>query len=141
MLRAQSAPAITIRILDGRTGEPLNPSNFIVRFNRIDEPNNEGLRFNGGETATDTPPAGATVISIEGSYGSSSTEVYINCDSDTARYAGVVQWYSLADILKSGLVAPNHCYGNKYEHRFSIAPKPGEFVFYARTHNWHDLIK
>lgn len=138
---AQSAPAITIRILDGRTGEPLNPSNFIIRFDRVDEPNNEGLKFDGGETATDTPPASATVISVEGSYGSNSTEVYINCDSDTARNNGVVQWYSLADILKNGLVAPNHCYGNKYEHRFKIAPKPGEFVFYARTQNWHDLIK
>jgi len=139
-LPAQTAPSITIRILDGKTGEPISPSNFILRFNHRDEPDNTGLVFNGGEVATATLPANATVISVEGSYGSNTTEVYINCDSDTARDPGVTQWYSIADILKSGMVTPNHCYKDKYEHRFSIAPKPGEFVFYVRTHNWHEII-
>ena len=137
---AQAGATITIRILDGKTGAPINPSNLIIRIDRREEPDNEGLKLNGSDPATAALPAGATVVSVQGAYGSASTEEYINCDADAAKDTDALQWYSIEEIMKTGIVAPDHCYKGKYEHKFNVIPKPGEFVFFVRAHSWHDLM-
>ncbi len=136
---AQTGPTITIRILDGKTGEPINPSNLLIRVDRKDEPNNEGLKLNGADPATAVLPPSATLLSVQGAYNAS-MDVYINCDADAGKDNTVLKWYSIADILKTGVVAPDLCYKGKYQHKFNIAAKPGEFVFFVRTHSWRDIL-
>ena len=138
-LAAQTGPTVTIRILDGKTGEPLHPSNFLVRIDHRDEPYNETLKLNDDGSATVVLPESATSISIQGAYNAS-TELYLNCDADAARDGGMPLWYSIADIMKSGTVTPNLCFKRKYENRFKPAPKPGEFIFFARTPSWHEGV-
>jgi hypothetical protein len=137
---AQPAPiTVIIRILDGKTGEPIRPSNLLIRINHRDELFNEGLKLNDNYTSTAALPPNATLLSVEGSYDSS-TEVYVNCDSDTGKDGGILMWYSIADILKTGIVTTNLCYRGKYQHKLNVSPVPGEFVFFVRAHNWHEGI-
>jgi hypothetical protein len=135
----QAPPTITIRILDSKTGEPLSPSNLLIRVDHQDEPFNEGLKLNGSDPATAVLPPNAKLFSAQGAY-SSSMEVYVNCDTDTGKDSGTLKWYSIADILKTGIVTQNLCYKGKYQHRLNISTVPGEFVFFVRTHNWHEGI-
>ena len=139
VIAAQAGPTLTFMILDGKTGEPLHPSNYLVRIDHRDEPYNETLKLNDDGTATVVLPPGAASISIQGSYDAS-TQFYVNCDVDTAREGGTPKWYAIADIVKSGMVTPDLCYKGKYEHRYAIAPKPGQFVFFVRTISWHDGV-
>jgi len=139
LLAAQTGPTVTIRILDGKTGDPIAPSNLIIRVDRKDQYHNEGLKLNGDQPATALLPAGALLLSVEGTYNAS-MDIYLNCDSDMRRDGGALQWYSIADILKTGVVAPDLCYKGKYEHKLHIAAKPGEFVFFVRTHGWRDVM-
>ncbi len=58
-----------------------------------------------------------------------SMETYINCDiaKETDKERDI--WYPIAQILQSGLVAPNECSQTHY------TAKPGEFVFFVQeTH-------
>lgn len=133
-------PTVTIRILDSKTGTPINPSNLLIHVDHRDEPFNEGLKLHGTDPATAVLPAGATTFAVEGAYNAS-MDVYVNCDTDTGKDAtGTLKWYSIADILKTGIVTDNLCYKSKYQHRLNISPVPGEFVFFVRTHNWHEQI-
>jgi hypothetical protein len=136
---AQAGPTVTIRIIDSKTGEPINPSNLLIRVDHRDEPFNQGLKLNGSDPATAVLPPNAKLLSVQGAY-SSSMEVYVNCDTDTGKDSGTLKWYSIADILKTGIVTQNLCYKGKYQHRLNISPVPGEFVFFVRTHNWHEGI-
>jgi hypothetical protein len=134
---AKPGPKITIRILDSKTGAPIRPSNFMIRIDHKDEPYNEELKLNDDYTATAVLPPGATLLSVQGAY-ESSMEVYINCDTDIGKDGGTLKWYSVADIVKTGIVTSNLCYRGKYEHKLNVSAVPGEFVFFVRTHNWRD---
>jgi hypothetical protein len=136
---AQTGPTITVRILDAKTGDPINPTNLLIHIDHRDEPNNEGLKLNGSDPATAVLPPTATLFAVEGAYDSS-TQVYINCDTDSGKDSGTLKWYSVAEIVKTGVVTENICYKGKYQHRLKISPVPGEFVFFVRTHNWHEGI-
>jgi len=135
----QPGPTITIRVLDSKTGQPLRPTNLLIHINHNDEPRNDGLKLNDDFTSTAVLPLDAKVLSIEGAYDQS-TLVYINCDTDTGRDGGMLKWYSIAEIVKTGIVTDNLCYKGKYQHKLKVSPVPGEFVFYVRTHNWHEGI-
>lgn len=128
---------ITIRILDSKTGAPIKPTNLIIHIDHKDEPYNEGLKLNDDYTSTALVPADAKVLSVEGAYASS-MESYVNCDTDTGKDGGALKWYSIADILKTGLVTSNLCFRGKYQNKLKVSTVPGEFVFFVRTHNWHD---
>lgn len=136
---AQTGPTVTIRILDSKTGEPIRPTNFIIRVDRKDEPFNEGLKLNDDYTATAVLPPGVTLLSVQGAYNGS-MEVYVNCDTDTGKDGGPLKWYSIADVLKTGIVTSNLCYRGKYLHKLNVSAVPGEFVFFVRQHNWHEGI-
>ncbi len=139
LLRAQNPPAartITIRMYDARSGRQLVPSNFLVRFDHQDDIHNETLRIDDDGAGQITIPAGTSFLAVEGTYDRS-MEVYINCDTGMERDDRRLHWYSIADILSTGVIAPNECFKGKYE-RPRLDVKPGEFVFYVRQHNWRD---
>ena len=136
---AQIGPTVTIRILDGKTGEPITPSNLLIRVDHNDEPHNEGLKLNGDDPATAVLPPSATMLSVQGAYNAS-MDIYINCDADMEKNNTVLKWYSIADILKSGMVTPDLCYKGKYAPKLHITAKPGEFVFFVRTSGWRDVL-
>ena len=81
-----------------------------------------------------TVPAGATFLSVQGTYDRS-MDIYINCDAGMEKDTRTLHWYSISDILNSGVTAPNECYKGKYEDSARAAAKPGEFIFYVRKTN------
>jgi hypothetical protein len=137
-LHAQTGNTITILMLDGKTGKPLVPSNFLVRIDHHDAIHNEWLKLNDDGTGQVTVPAGSTFLAVQGTYVSS-TEVYVNCDAAMQKDIHTLHWYSIPEILSSGVSAPNECYKGKYADSTHVAAKPGEFVFFVRETNWHEL--
>lgn len=124
---------------DARSGRQLMPSNFVVRFDHNEDVHNESLHIDDEDNGTGriTVPAGVSFLAVEGTYDSS-TEIYFNCDSGMEKDDRRRHWYSIADILATGVTAPNECFKGKYE-RSRLPVKPGEFSFYVRQHTWHDL--
>jgi hypothetical protein len=131
-LHAQTETTIHIRLLDGKTGLPVKASNYMVRVDHHDTPHNEWVHINDDGTVLVTLPADAQEIAVKATYDMS-TETYVNCDiakeSDKQRDT----WYSIGKILHAGIVAPNECSQTQY------TAKPGEFVFFVRKLNWHEL--
>jgi hypothetical protein len=139
LLHGQTAPAtstITIRMYDARSGRQLKPDNLLVRLNHQDELHNDTLQIDDDGTGQVTIPAGAEFLAVEGTFDNS-MEIYINCDTGKEKEDRRMHWYSIQDILHTGIIAPNECYNGKYE-RPRVAVKPGEFLFYVRQRNWHD---
>ena len=131
-LHAQSENTIHIRLLDGKTGLPEKASNYLVRIDHHDTAHNEWVKINDDGTVDVTLPSDARELSVKATYDMS-TETYINCEiakeSDKQRDT----WYPIAQILKTGVVAPNECSQTHY------TAKPGEFVFFVRKLNWREL--
>jgi len=131
-LHAQTENTIHIRLLDGKTGLPVKASNYLVRIDHHDTAHNEWVHINDDGTVIVTLPPDAREIAVKATYDMS-TETYINCEvakeSDKQRDI----WYPIAQILKSGVVAPNECSQTHY------TAKPGEFVFFVRKLNWREL--
>ena len=131
-LHAQSENTIHIRLLDGKTGLPVKASNYLVRIDHHDTAHNEWVKINDDGTVDVTLPSDARELSVKATYDMS-TEPYINCEiakeSDKQRDT----WYPIAQILKTGVVAPNECSQTHY------TAKPGEFVFFVRKLNWREL--
>jgi hypothetical protein len=130
---------ITLRMIDGRTGRPIATSDFILRINHQKVPHNNWIAENEDGTAKVTLPADAETISIHATYDST-IQTYINCDSSAARSsakqpAPLDHWYSVADILSSGTVAPNNCIGKKVPDKLQVVAEPGQFVFFVRKLN------
>jgi hypothetical protein len=133
-LHAQSENTIHISLLDGKTGLPVKASNFMVRIDHHDTPHSEWVKMNDDGTVLVTLPPDAREIAVKATYDMS-TETYINCEvakeSDKERDV----WYPLAQVLKSGVVAPNECSQTHY------TAKPGEFVFFVRKRTWVEQLK
>jgi hypothetical protein len=130
---------ITLRMIDGHSGRPIATNDFIVRINHQKVPHNNWIEENEDGTARVTLPPDAETISIHATY-ESTTETYINCDSSAARSsakqpAPLDHWYSIADILSSGTVAPNNCIGKKVPDKLQVVAEPGQFVFFVRKLN------
>jgi hypothetical protein len=139
LLHAQTGRTITIRMLDGRTGKLIATSDFLVRVNYEQTVHGNWVRMNADGTGEMKLPKDASQISIRATYDSN-TIFYVNCDADKDRgapdrAAGTDRWYPVADILASGVVAPNGCVGKKAAEKFQISTKPGEFVFFVRRLN------
>jgi hypothetical protein len=128
---------ITVLMLDGKSGKPIVPSNFIARLDHLDAVHNELLQLSRSGTGAITIPAGATFLSIQGTYNRS-TDIYINCDSGMEKDTHALHWYSVPDILSTGVAAPNECYKGKYAEATHMDPKPGQFVLFVRELNWQD---
>lgn len=130
-LHAQTGKTITIRLLDGKTGQPIAPSNFLVRIDRHEAVHNEWLRMSDDGTAVVTAPADASFLSLQATYDLS-MEIYVNCDAAKEKVKDTLHWYAIADILKTGVTAPNQC------GKADAKAKPGEFVFFVRMRRWRD---
>jgi hypothetical protein len=133
-LHAQSENTIQIRLLDGKTGLPVKGSNYMVRIDHHDTAHNEWVQIKDDGTVLATLPLDAHEVAIKATYDMS-MQTYISCDvakeSDKERDI----WYPIAQILKSGVVAPNECSQTHY------TAKPGEFVFFVRKRNWVEQLK
>lgn len=130
-LHAQTENTIHLRLLDGKTGLPVKASNFLVRIDHHETVHNEWVRMNDDGTVIVTLPSGAQLVAVKATYDMS-TETYINCDAakETDKERDI--WYSVSQILQSGVVAPNECSQTHY------TAKPGEFVFFVRKRTWRE---
>jgi hypothetical protein len=137
-LHAQSGKTITILLLDGKTGRPIIPSNFLIRIDHLDAIHNDWLKINDDGTGLITVPPSATFLSVQATYASS-MEIYINCDASMEKDTSTQHWYSIADIVNSGVAMPNECYKGKYAEATHVTPKPGQFVFFVRKNSWHEV--
>ena len=130
-LHAQTVNSISIRLLDGKTGLPISPSNFLVKIDGHDSEHNDWVHMNDDGTVIVTVPADAKKLSVKATYNMS-MDTYINCDGAKESDKERDIWYPISDILKSGVVAPNECSKTNY------TAKPGEFVFFVRKRDWRD---
>jgi len=130
-LLAQAEKTITIRVLDGKTGKPLLASGFLVRVDREQAVHANWVVQNEDGTAKLTVPGGALLFSIQATYDDS-MQTYVNCDSTLENTVRVGRWYSISEVLASGVVAPNGCGKPKDAAKIKPAAKPGEFVFLVR---------
>ena len=136
-LHAQAANTITVLTLDGKTGQPIVPYNLLVRIDHRDAIHSEWLQLSDAGTGTVTVPSTATFLAIQSTYASS-MEIYVNCDAAMEKDTSTLHWYSIADILKSGVAMSNECYKGKYADATRVTSKPGQFVLYVRKNNWHE---
>jgi hypothetical protein len=136
-LDAQTGKTISIRMLDGKTGRLIAPSNFLVRIDHQEAVHGDWLRQNDDGTAEVTVPDGASWLSVQATYNLS-MEMYVNCDAGMENNTEKVHWYSIPEILKAGVAAPNKCNKGRDAAKSGVAAKPGEFVFFARKRNWRE---
>jgi hypothetical protein len=137
-LYAQTAKTITILMLDGKTGKPIIPSNFMVRIDHLNAIRNESVQINDDGLGTTVVPASASFFSVQATYDGS-MDYYVNCDAAMQKDVRTIHWYSISDILTTGVNAPNECYKGKFDDTTRLATKPGVFVFYVRKTNWHEM--
>jgi hypothetical protein len=123
---------ITVRVLNGKTGKLVSPTNLLVRINKQAPIHSDWVRQNDDATGFVTLPVTAKVVSIEAAYDES-TAIYVNCDPTPLDYPGERRWYPVQAILQSGLAVADGCQKHKKGHEtIKATAKPGEFIFYVR---------
>ena len=132
-MRAQAGNTFTVKLMEGKTGTAITPSNFVVRVDHQDAAHIEWVRMNDDGTAVVTIPTDAKLVSLEATYDSS-METYVNCDATKEKEKYTAHWYSIADIVKAGTVTPNECGKTR------VSAKPGEFIFFVRKRDWRDSL-
>jgi hypothetical protein len=122
-LGAQTEKTITILMLDSKTGNQITKSEFEITMKQEDGavlsfvlPSNEGT----GEIHIMRILDSLDAFAVRGTDWN-----YVNCDC-VKDHTYIGRSYSVATILKSGVVAPNYC------NRKNAFAKPGEFIFYVR---------
>jgi len=136
---AQPGKTITVRMLDSKTGILIASSDYLVRVDHQETVHGNWVVRNEDGSGKLTVPGDATALSVRSTY-ESNTLIYINCDAakdlGSADHApGLDRWYQIADIVASGVVAPNGCAGKKIPDKLQVIAKPGEFVFFVRKLN------
>lgn len=146
---AQAGKTITVRILDGKTGKLVETSTFLVRVDHQQTLHADWVAQNEDGTGTLTLPRNATLLAIQGTYDSSE-KIYVNCDTAAQKENPVQHWYTISEILATGIIAPNECgkpiftakskpgAKNKSEAQLAPVAKPGEFVFFVRKRNMRE---
>ena len=124
---------ITIIMANGRNGKTLIPDNFVIRFNHLNAIRNDTLTLNDDGTGKVRVPANATYVAVQGTYHKS-IDLYVNCDAAMEKDINTLHWYSIDEIVSTGVTAPNDCAHGKYP----IPAAPGELIFYVREIGWHD---
>ncbi len=130
---------ITVRVLDGRNGEKINPDNVEVRINRQQASHIEFVKINDDGTAALTLPANTTALSLRATYDNS-MEYYVNCDVARQKDTSLETWFPVDDVVKDGLVMPDECKKSKDFEKSSLSAKPGEFVLFVRKRSIRDAI-
>lgn len=138
--RSSYAQNITIRMLDAKTGTVISNTTLIVRIDHQEAQHADWAVRNDDGSAQLKIPFKASLVTLSATYNDS-TEIYINCDSLKDKKDPSVQWYSIATILSTGIVAPDYCSKSKEIEKQTITAKPGEFVFLVRQQNWKEQMK
>ncbi|HET7102810.1 MAG TPA: hypothetical protein VFI20_01865 [Terracidiphilus sp.] len=128
---------IHVRVYDGKTGSQIAPSMLIIRINQQAPIHADWVKMHFDGSAEVSVPASASVISIQASYDSS-TEVYINCDTDAVQTISNRHWYKVSDILDTGVTPPNLCKPGRHAVIPDLKAKPGEFLFFVRKRSWRE---
>jgi hypothetical protein len=136
---AQLGKIVTIRMIDSKTGILIPSSDYLVRIDRQEAIHGNWVVRNEDGSGKLTVPDDATTLSIRATY-ESTTLMYVNCDAEkdlgsSDHAPGLDRWYKIADIVASGVVAPNGCAGKKVPDKLQVIAKPGEFVFFVRKQN------
>jgi len=139
-LHAQDAKTITVLVFDGKTGRPVIPDNYIVRVDHLNATHSEWLTIKDDGTATIAVPDKTSFLSVQTTY-QRSMDFYVKCDAGMEKDTSTLHWYSIADILASGVSAQNECYKGKFAEVTHVAPKPGQFVFYVRPINARESLE
>jgi hypothetical protein len=157
-LPAQDTKTIMIRVLDGKTGKAIMGTGFMVRIDHQSNSHGDWVKQNEDATAVLTIPADARALSMHVAYDNS-LEIYVNCDAEETKDTPGDLWYPVADIMSSGIVAPNGCTKskvtetlrhlekrsesdkNKEAERLAPSAKPGEFILFVRERNWKERAK
>jgi hypothetical protein len=133
-LPAQPPKIITLKMLDSRSGKLIETSEFLIQVDHKDDVYGNWVELNDDQTGKLTLPPNASFVAAQAKYNAT-TDIYINCDSVRDKPVPLLHWYSVSEILTSGVVAPNGC------SRHTAVAKPGQFVFFVRQRNWREQIK
>lgn len=139
--QAQAGGAITLRMIDSHSGRMIANADFLVRIDHQPTEHADWVTPNDDGSGKLTVPADAKLILVHAKYDNAMS-VYVNCDTEskgkipTLNTQGEDRWYAISDILGAGIVAHNGCGRGKDDANFT--PKPGEFVFFVRKHNWRE---
>jgi hypothetical protein len=133
LARAQTGNIIHIRLLDGKTGAPVDASNFLVKVDHHETVHNEWVHIGDDGSVTVTVPGDAKEISLKATYDEG-MDTYINCDAAKQKNKERDIWYPISVIMQAGAVAPNECSKTEY------TAKPGEFIFFVRKRDWRDSM-
>lgn len=133
---AQAGNTLTVRVVDGKTGEKVTPDNLQVKFKSNGKVMEKSWVKQEEDGTTEVKiPDGATSISLKATY-ESSTSFYVNCDVAKQKDTTGETWYPVADILSSGIKIPDDCVKEKDAGKITVDVKPGEFVLFVRKKNW-----
>jgi hypothetical protein len=125
---------IKIRMIEAKTGNLIPTTDFLIRIDHQEDQHGNWVKQNEDNSGNLTLPANASIVAVEGKYASSTT-IYVNCDSVRDKPEPVVHWYTISEILATGVAAPNEC------SKHTAVAKPGEFVFFVRQRNWKEQYK
>jgi hypothetical protein len=140
-LYAQTERTITIRMLDSKTGQPITTSEFQVwTGTSLTSAQTSGVpphwikpdKDGAGEMAL-PPSASVITVTVHAQYGAAGWG-YVNCDRLKDRGPFREHWYSISEILASGVTAPNYC------GKLKAVAKPGEFIFFVRPMTFLEKI-
>lgn len=134
-LYAQTANTITIKVYDGKTGHPVQPTGYQVRINHDRMMHGDWVKPNEDGTAELTVPADASAISLHMAY-QDSMEIYVNCDAEKNAFGDI--WYSVPQIMNKGLVTANGCGKTKANEKYKTTAGPGELILFVRERNWKE---
>lgn len=131
---------ITLRMMDSKTGKLIETSSFLVSVNHDPAVHANWVVQNEDGTGKLTLPAAATLLSIHATYDNSMV-TYVNCDGSAGKAGASESWYSIAEILATGISVPNSCGGHNGTAKHQLAAKPGELIFFVRKLNMREQYR
>jgi hypothetical protein len=121
----RSAEPITIRVVDGRNGDPISDEKLQLWFNSRSGSAMSISTDKQGVAKVDAPSGAALLLSAN---------LYVDC-----RYSKQTgperPTYPVSVILRSGVLAANTC------GKLKLSPTPGELIFFVRPEHWWEGMK
>jgi hypothetical protein len=130
-LTAQVLLNITVRVLDSRTGQPVPHASIMALLDRV-----QGSYVWGHTDGAGIPYVeigrGVSVMAIHAD--PTGTFQYTTCDAQKG-WLFQTNWYAVSDIMKTGIVAANHC------NKRTAVVGPGEFTLFVRPMHWWEKLR
>jgi hypothetical protein len=127
-------------MLNSKTGKLIESENFLIRVDHLPAVHADWVVKNENGTGKLTVPKSSSLLLVQATYDSAEL-IYVNCDSATGKGPPVERWYSIAEILSTGIAIPDSCRSAKEAAKLKAVAKPGELVFFVRQHNWNEEFK